>query len=293
MNKLNEAAVIIIFGSILCAGQIRNEGLPEPDYNITRSEAGFPEVIKDDFHSALYTGIGFLKSPLNFTPEDVILTGIIIGATSASLMIDEPIRVSVKKIHSPQLDQITPVGEGFGNAKYAGAFSGALYLGGFLIRDPELRKRGLILIETLFFNGLITEGLKIIVGRARPYLNDGNMDMDFFKFEMDEEDYSMPSGHTSVAFSVATVLSERIGNIYASAALYSLAGLTAFQRIYRDQHWFSDTILAAALGTIVGLKIVKLNSDYEEGKDNPKGAYLNFVPVVNYNSVGIGISAAF
>jgi len=103
--------------------------------------------------------------------------------------------------------------------------------------------------------------------------------------------YSMPSGHTSAAFSAATVLSERIGNIYASAALYSLAGLTAFQRIYRDQHWFSDTILASALGTVIGLKIVKLNS--RESEANPKGASVNFVPVFNHNSMGIGISAAF
>lgn len=146
-------------------------------------------------------------------------------------------------------------------------------------------------METLFFNGLITQGLKMIMGRARPYLNDGNMDIDFFTFEMDQEDYSMPSGHTSAAFSVATVLSERIENIFASAALYSLAGLTAFQRIYRDQHWFSDTILAAVLGTVIGLKIVKLNS--EESEVTPKGASVNFVPVFSLNSVGIGISAAF
>ncbi|MGE5796450.1 MAG: phosphatase PAP2 family protein [Ignavibacteria bacterium] len=246
---------------------------------------------KNDLHSALNTGIGFLKSPLNFTSEDLILTGIIVGATSASLLIDQPVRVSVKKIHSPELDQITPFGEGFGNAKYSTALSGVSYIGGFLIDDPELRKTGLILMETLFFNGLITQGLKMIMGRARPYLNDGNMDIDFFTFEMDQEDYSMPSGHTSAAFSVATVLSERIENIFASAALYSLAGLTAFQRIYRDQHWFSDTILAAVLGTVIGLKIVKLNS--EESEVTPKGASVNFVPVFSLNSVGIGISAAF
>jgi hypothetical protein len=291
LNKLNEAAVICIFFSVFSAGQARYEGSPEPDYILSRSEAGFPEDIKNDLHSALNTSIGFLKSPLHFTTGDLILTGIIVGATSASIMIDQPIRASVKKIHSPQLDQVMPFGEDFGTVRYTTVLSGALYLGGFLIDDLELRKTGLILMETLFFNGLITQGLKIIVGRSRPYLNDGNMDIDFFTFEMDQEDFSMPSGHTSAAFSVATVLSERIGNIYASAALYSLAGLTAFQRIYRDQHWFSDTILAAALGTVIGLKIVKLNS--EESEANPKGASLNFVPVFSHNSMGVGISAAF
>jgi len=143
--------LLSFFGSVLCTGQIRNEGLHEPDYIITRSEAGFPEDIKNDLHSALNTGVGFIKSPLNFTSEDLVLTGIIVGVTSASLLIDQPVRVSVKKIHSLQLDQITPFGESFRNAKYATALSVALYLGGFLIDDPELRKTGLILMETLFF----------------------------------------------------------------------------------------------------------------------------------------------
>jgi hypothetical protein len=62
---------------------------------------------------------------------------------------------------------------------------------------------------------------------------------------MDEEGYSLFSGHTTDAFAAATVLSQRFNNIFASIAFYSLAGLTAYQKVYTDQRCFSDTVLAA------------------------------------------------
>ena len=126
---------------------------------------------------------------------------------------------------------------------------------------------------------------KFIVGRDSQR-NEGNHEIDFFGMEFEDEENSLPSGHTSTAFAVATVLSERIDNLYASIALYSLAGLTAFERVYDDKHWISDTILGAALGTVIGLKIVKLNSE-NDNQSSP--TYMNITPVVNSNGYGMGV----
>jgi len=287
----NNLILSLIFFYFAASGQVRIN--KSTDLLSSNTRTGFTEDLKMDFHSALNKGLDFIESPLHFTAEDFIMTGIIASATSLSFFADQPVRNSVMKIHSNSLDKIIPIGENFGNAKYAAALTATIYLGGLISGESELRKTGLILVETLFFNGLITEGLKITFGRARPYVNKGNMDIDLFTFEFDQEDYSLPSGHASVAFSVATVLSERIGNIYASAALYSLAGLTAFQRIYRDQHWFSDTILAAAIGTFVGLKMIKLNSESQDPELNHEAKSISFFPLLNHNSVGAGFSAAF
>jgi membrane-associated phospholipid phosphatase len=265
----------------------------EPDVTLYKTQPGFVHNLNNDVLSMYKVGIGFLQSPLHFDSNDFILTGIIAGATTISLTLDNPVRNDLKKSHNLALDNITPFGEKFGNGKYATALSGLLYVGGHILQDDELRKTGLILAETIFLNGLVTHGLKIVTGRSRPYANEGNLDLDFPEIEyFDDEDHSFPSGHTSTAFAVATVLSEGIDNIYASVTLYSLAGLTAFQRIYADRHWFSDTVLGAALGTIIALKVIKLNSN-DENANQSSGADINIMPAIIRNGYGVGVALRF
>ena len=73
------------------------------------------------------------------------------------------------------------------------------------------------------------------------------------------------------------MLAAAIKNTYASIALYSLAGLTAYQRIYSNNHWFSDTVLAAIIGTVVGNALVKINDDrFDEDENNKFSIYPEF-----------------
>ncbi len=103
----------------------------------------------------------------------------------------------------------------------------------------------------------------------------------FDLFKTDNPHNSFPSGHTVVAFTTSSVLAASIKNTYASIALYSLAGLTAYQRIYSNNHWFSDTVLAAIIGTVVGNALVKINDDRfdqdeKEGRINISPGYNQF-----------------
>ena len=288
MTKFRLVIFLVILPLSLSFAQ--NILLPETSNSSLNAQSGFINDIGDDLSSMCKVGIGFVESPLHFDSEDLILTGIIIGATTVSTSIDNPVRNVVRNSQNPTFDKITPLGEEFGNPKYGTALSVILYLGGHILQDKEIRKTGLMLTEAMFLNGVITQGLKIVTGRSRPYSNEGNFDIHFLKMEFVDRDYSFPSGHTSTAFTFATVLSERIGNIYASIALYSLAGLTAFQRIYSDSHWISDTIVSAALGTVIGLKVIKLNSEYENENSDTS---LNIVPLINRAGYGVSLALSF
>jgi len=254
------------------------------------TETGLINNLKNDGVSFYNTSVGLFTSPLHFDDEDFILTGIIAGATAFSFTFDNSIRNNIGEIRSQSLDKTARFGEKFGNGLYVAGLSGVLYLGGHIFQEEELRKTGLMLAEAIFLNGVVTKGLKIITGRSRPFRNEGNHEIDFFEMEFEDEQNSLPSGHTSTAFAVATVLSERIDNLYASIALYSFAGLTAFQRIYNDKHWFSDTILGAAIGTVIGVKVVKLNSDND---NHDSSIDMNITPVVNSNGYGVGVVFKF
>lgn len=255
----------------------------------TPQNSEFSSNLTSDAYSILNTGLGFIKSPLTMNGDDALLSGLIIGVTLLGTSLDNPIRDLVKRNHSHELDQLANFTEKFGNPKYGIAISGLLYAGGHLIGDKKLRKTGIMLAQTIFFNGLIITGMKMTFGRTRPYKNEGNWDIDLFEFETDNDSHSLPSGHTSTAFAVATVLSKQIDNTYATVALYSLASLTAFQRIYADRHWISDTILGAAIGTLVGLKVVELHSEEE----NDDSINLKILPIYDGNMTGVGFSLQF
>ena len=64
-----------------------------------------------------------------------------------------------------------------------------------------------LLILTVLTSGIITQALKHIIGRSRPYIYnlEGKFDLNFFTF--DSGFHSFPSGHASTIFSVALVAS--------------------------------------------------------------------------------------
>lgn len=72
------------------------------------------------------------------------------------------------------------------------------------------------------------------------------------------ENVSFPSGHTSSAFAVATVIAERYKkNKLTFISAYSLATLVGLSRITQDAHWLSDVLVGASIGYLSGKYIVK------------------------------------
>lgn len=60
---------------------------------------------------------------------------------------------------------------------------------------------------------------------------------------------SFPSGHTSVAFSIATTLSLNFPKWYFILPAYFYAGLVGYSRLYMGVHYPSDILTGAFIGT--------------------------------------------
>ena len=95
--------------------------------------------------------------------------------------------------------------------------------------------------STLVANGVTTVILKKLIGRERP--NGIN-------------NRSMPSGHTSQSFAVAAVVNEIYGQ-NAGIVAYLIASLVGISRINDNEHYFSDVIIGAGLGTAIGRGFAK------------------------------------
>ena len=106
--------------------------------------------------------------------------------------------------------------------------------------------------------GTLRNILKPLVGRAHPYEGLGPRHFEF------NEGTSFPSGHTSIFFEIATVVSEHVRSTPVTAGLYTLATLGAVQRVESQNHWPPDVFVPAVTGTLIARTIVRRNAERRE-----------------------------
>jgi undecaprenyl-diphosphatase len=96
--------------------------------------------------------------------------------------------------------------------------------------------------------GLIANLTKYILGRARPKLYETTGPLDFHLFAFDPDYASFPSGHATNIFALATVL----GMLWPKGRvlLYTVAAWIAASRVLIGQHYFTDAVGGAILGTV-------------------------------------------
>jgi undecaprenyl-diphosphatase len=91
----------------------------------------------------------------------------------------------------------------------------------------------------------VSGGLKLLLRRARPAAAESDplplVDLPLT--------FSFPSGHATVSFACATVLTFAIPRLV--VPLYALAALIAFSRVYVGVHYPSDVLAGAVLGILL------------------------------------------
>ena len=124
----------------------------------------------------------------------------------------------------------------------------------------DLKKQGKVMILAFILNLVIVNILvKNLVARPRPYEVTGFSDLLIHKLS----DNSFPSGHTSYAFTFATIISllnkSRLLKTYTNI----LAVLIAFSRLYLYVHFPTDVLAGALIGIGIGILAIKI---YESQK---------------------------
>ncbi len=246
---------------------------------VVRDTTSDVPTFTQDILSGYHTGIKIVSAPFSFDGKDWLIAGSVLTATTLAYFIDEDSRSFWQRNQNGTLDNISKVGKAYGEISYAAILSGSLYLGGKLFNSKAVSVTGRMLLEGLFYAGLTTTIIKTVAGRSRPYTNDGHNYFDFFQTETAYT--SFPSGHVTVAFTLSSILSSRIKNTYATIGLYALAASTVMQRMYSDNHWLSDTVLAASIGYFIGKAVVKFDDD---------SSTTNFTLNPYYVPDGIGVS---
>lgn len=205
--------------------------------------------------------------------------GVLVGTLIAS---DQPLATVVQEHASSATNQLSKIVTPFG-AWAAFATSGALVASGLVFHESRLTTMGREALEACILAALITDIAKPVFGRYRPY-ESGNAN----RFQPFSGHDSFPSGHATVAFALASVISARSDGWVIPAASYTLASLVAYSRINDSKHFASDVVAGGLIGATVGRFLVHRH-DRASGEAGARTAEVTVYAVPH----GLGVLARF
>ena len=138
--------------------------------------------------------------------------------------------------------------------------------------DKQLRANAYKMVGSLVITAVLTEGIKRTVNRDRPFVS---YPLEVFPNTIDETGKSMPSGHTAFAFTTATSLFTAYPKWYVGLPLYAWATSVGYSRLYLGQHYPSDVLLGAVVGTGSALASNWLYKKLTHKKEQKKTPLLN------------------
>lgn len=209
--------------------------------------------------------------------QDFGLATLAVVGTAA--LIDRPLRDEMRR-HRGNSRLMRDV-ERFG-AEYSLGVLGGFFVAGTLGDDDTalaVAQDGLT--ASIIASGIVTPALKYVAGRSRP--SQGNAVYGFRPFSGAA---SFPSGHTTQAFAVASVISAHYDQTWIKCTSYSIASLVGLARSYHQAHFASDVVAGALIGTLVGQSVVDYNEQRRAGK-------MALGPVVMPGQIGLGLAGNF
>ena len=241
--------------------------------------------ISIEYAIGYFTDTGkIVASPVNWSGDDWLKAGLVAAATAGIYFADSDIKNFVQRNQSSAGGSLASIGNAFGNPSYTLPPLGLFYLYGHFADDPKARQTSLLAAESIAISALFSVSLKLLAQRPRPQT--GESSGNWYGPRLNAGDMSFPSGHSTAAFSLASVLAEEYGaNPYVPPIAYGLASLTAFARVYDNKHWASDVFFGGAIGYFVGKTVVRYHTQ--------SNSALMILPTITPQGLGVTAQCRF
>lgn len=232
--------------------------------SVPDSQESIPHLFKDDLLRGLGGFSNAFIQPLRWEKEDWFIAGGVAAGTLLLYSFDQQssdffIR---NKQDVPQFlreagNQATP--------EHFFMLNGAIYMTGLIMKNEDIRDTGVLLLTSSAAASLMLATGKWVVGRARPYTDNGKNAFDLFSTSADW--HSFPSGHALLSVTTAYAIGKKIKNPWLKAGVYTLGMVGPVSRLWEGAHWLTDVGLSIALGVAVVEGVDNyLNRLQEQGK---------------------------
>ena len=208
-----------------------------------------------------------------FTPGDAVLAASFVAAAAAAAPAD---RWFTRELQDEARQANKALNRGAAVFRIVGHPGGmiagtTMYFAGLAGKDRRIEDLGLHSVESIMLSYVITGSVKVVAGRARPFASKENArNFKLFRGLRDDDYRSFPSGHAAAAFAFASVISSETSHWWPETrwivgpVMYGAATLTGVSRIYNNQHWASDVLSGAAVGTLTGIKLFRYQHSHPD-----------------------------
>jgi membrane-associated phospholipid phosphatase len=248
-------------------------------------------------------------APLHFNTKQWLMTGAAIGFTAVLFTLDGTIDTWAKplKQEHPWIKVSSPVVTEFGN-RYGAALVVAIGSVSAVIEKEKGVQTSLLATQAIITSGAWVRVIKLMTGRERPkgaYIyshdEDGKWYGPFAQFNKSSANMkaifaydAFPSGHTAVAFAIATVFATQYNDSkLVPVFCYSAATIVGVTRLIEHEHWASDVFVGGLIGYLCGRQVVKHFNEIHPDQNHPsvskhpKKTELSFIQ--NGNQIGISL----
>ena len=295
----------------LPAKTYQNEiSMQKPSNNFYKTDSIFSFRSPKGYVPSLLHNFGAqATAPFQFKTKQWLITGAAIGITAALISVDDDIDdwARTQKQKHNWVNKSSPVISEFGN-RYGVYLVGAIGSLSVAFKKQKGVQTSLLATQAMITSGGWVQLIKLITSRERPkgaylYSNEesGKWYGPFARFDNDlawnKSVFAFdafPSGHTAIAYSIATVFASQYNDTWVVPVLsYSAATLVGITRLTEHEHWASDVFAGALIGYLCGKQVVAhFNETYKNSVNllTPKSknkTELTFIQ--NGNQIGLSL----
>lgn len=176
--------------------------------------------------------------------------------------------------------------EEFGDANAMRPAAIMIFVGSLFQDDHRFQDAAFTGLESLILANLLTNGLKAMGGRSRPWQEDGADDWEPFSGNT-----SFPSGHATTAFALMTPWIMYFDHPLAWAGI-GIATATSLSRVTLRYHWPSDVLAGAMIGSSISIWLSRRHQRSMNGTlpDSRSGVQLQVDPIMGPSLVGMRLT---
>lgn len=245
----------------------------KPLSSLNKKDSTFSFQSPKGYIPSLYYNFGEqITAPFKFKTKQWIITGAAVGITATLIHFDNDIDrwATVQKQKHNWVNKSSPVITQFGNI-YGISSVAAIGLISAVCKNQKGVQTSLLATQALITSAAWVQIIKHLTGREDPsaaYVYSkkpgGQWWGPFAQYDQDLPVYksvssfdAFPSGHTAVAFSIATVFASQYTDIKAIPIIsYSMATLVGVSRLTEHAHWASDVFVGGLIGYVCGKQVV-------------------------------------